>query len=194
MKIVLASSSARRKQILRKLVDNFDVFVSCFQEDNITFDGDCGSYVMNVAAGKAMDVSSKISGKDVIVIGCDTIVYFHGKIFGKPKDENEAFHMLKSLSGNEHQVYSGIAVIDKSSNNIKSDFVKTNVRFSDISDKQIEKYLKIGEYSDKAGAYGIQGYGGVFVQQIHGCYYNVVGLPLNRLYKMLSEMGVNLKL
>ncbi|WP_446898699.1 Maf-like protein [Clostridium sp. LBM24168] len=192
MKIVLASSSIRRKQLLGRLVDNFDVFVSSFREESVVFGGNCEKYVMDLASGKARDVCSKINERDVIVIGCDTIVYFRGNILGKPRDKDEAYNMLKSLSTNEHHVYSGIAIIDKTSNIMKKDFVKTSVRFSNISDEQIEKYLKTEEYADKAGAYGIQGYGGVFVSEIHGCYYNVVGLPLNKLYDMLTGMGVNL--
>ncbi|MBP2032988.1 septum formation protein [Clostridium algifaecis] len=192
MKIVLASSSIRRRQLLGRLLENFDVFVSDFKEDSVRFEGDCGKYVMELALGKAKNVCSKLKNEQAIIIGCDTVVYLNGKILGKPENENDAFNMLKALSGNEHQVYSGIAVIDKTSGTVKSDFVKTVVKFSDISDDQIKKYLKRGEYKDKAGAYGIQGYAGVFVSEIHGCYYNVVGLPLNRLYQILTGMGVNL--
>lgn len=192
MKIVLASSSVRRKQLLGKLVDNFDVFAGGFPEESVVFDGNCETYVMDLASGKAEAVCSKMRERNAIIIGCDTVVYFKGNILGKPRDKDEAFNMLKSLSANKHQVYSGIAVIDKASEIMKKDFVKTTVRFSNISDEQIKKYLKTAEYKDKAGAYGIQGYGGVFVSEIHGCYYNVVGLPLNRLHEMLTGMGVNL--
>lgn len=192
MKIVLASSSIRRRELLERLIDNFDVFVSNFKEDSVKFKGDCSKYVMELALGKAEDVSNKLEGEQAVIIGCDTVVYLNGNILGKPKDENDAFNMLKALSGNEHQVYSGIAVVDKTSGTVKKDFVKTTVKFSDISDDQIEKYLKRGEYKDKAGAYGIQGYAGVFISEIHGCYYNVVGLPLNKLYEILTGMGVNL--
>ncbi|MBA5849932.1 Maf-like protein [Clostridium sp. cel8] len=192
MKVVLASASIRRQQLLKRLVDNFDVFVSNFSEESVEFKGDCSTYVMDLALGKAKNACLKLPEKNLVIIGCDTVVYFNGKIFGKPKDRDEAFYMLKSLSGNEHQVYSGIAVINKELGIVEKDFVKTSVKFSDISDDEIERYLKKGEYKDKAGAYGIQGYGGVFVSEIHGCYYNVVGLPLNKIYKILVGMGVNL--
>lgn len=192
MKIVLASSSIRRKQLLGRLVDDFDVFVGGFPENSVTFNGDCSEYVMDLAFGKAESACSKLDEKQLIVIGCDTVVYFNGSIFGKPKDKYEAYHMLKCLSSNEHEVYSGIAVIDKEHGTTRKDFVKTTVEFSNLSDDQIERYLEKGEYVDKAGAYGIQGYGGVFVSQIHGCYYNVVGFPLNKVYEMLVGMGVNL--
>jgi septum formation protein len=192
LKIVLASASSRRKELLKRLVKSFQVIVSDFNESSIVFHKDCASYVMKLAEGKAKNVCDKCTDRDLIIIGCDTVVFFNGKIMGKPSSGEEAFYMLKSLSGNEHRVYSGISVIDKSSNKIYNDFVCTTVKFSEIDDRQIEKYLKTGEYIDKAGSYGIQGYGGIFVEEICGCYYNVVGLPLNKLYNMLSRMGVNL--
>jgi len=192
MKIVLASASSRRKELLKRLTGNFEVMVSDFDENSVEFDGNCGSYVMELAEGKAKNVCSKLKDNSSIIIGCDTIVFFREKILGKPGSIEEAFNMLKSLSGNEHEVYSGISIINKSSNKIIKDFVCTRVIFSKIDDKRIKEYLKTGEYKDKAGAYGIQGRGGIFVREIHGCYYNVVGLPLNKLYNMLSGMGVNL--
>ncbi|MPN01510.1 Septum formation protein Maf [bioreactor metagenome] len=95
--------------------------------------------------------------------------------------------MLSMLSGNIHKVYSGLAIVDISKNMVKKDYVCTEVKFSKLSTDQILNYIKTGEPMDKAGAYGIQGYGGIFVEKIHGCYYNVVGLPINKLYGMLKE-------
>lgn len=190
MNIVLASASIRRHELLRRLADKFEILVSDFDENAVKFDGDCGSYVMRIAEGKALDVCKHIQNESII-IGCDTIVSFGNKILGKPENEDEAFSMLKLLSGTSHQVFSGIAVINSLSGKIIRDYVCTNVKFSDLSDDAIRKYIEKGEYKDKAGAYGIQGYGGIFVEEIHGCYYNVVGLPLNRLSKMLREMGVS---
>jgi septum formation protein len=190
MKIVLASASIRRQELLKRLTDEFEIIVSNFDEDRVEFSGDCGSYVMELAEGKASDVCKKMQSES-IVIGCDTIVSFGNKILGKPKDKTEAFNMLKFLSGNSHQVYSGIVLVNTRSEKIIRDYVCTDVKFSELSDSEIRKYIENGEYKDKAGAYGIQGYGGVFVEKIHGCYYNVVGLPLNKLSKMLVEMGVN---
>ncbi|HBC96192.1 MAG TPA: septum formation inhibitor Maf [Clostridium sp.] len=192
MKIVLASASSRRRELLKRLVKNFQVIVSDFNEDSVAFQGDCSSYVMKLAEGKAKNVCNKCTCRDSIIIGCDTVVFLDGEIMGKPSGSKEAFCMLRALSGKEHQVYSGISIVDKSSNEIYSDFACTNVKFSKIDDRQIERYLKTGEYKDKVGSYGIQGYGGIFVEKIHGCYYNVVGLPLNKLYNMLRKMGVNL--
>lgn len=191
MKIILASASSRRQELLKRLTEEFLIIISNFDENSVNFNGDFGSYVEELALGKARDVYCGVEDESII-IGCDTIVSFKGKVLGKPKDKHEAVTMLKALSGSVHQVYSGLAVINKLTGKIVKDFVCTDVKFDTLSDNQIEKYIEKEEYSDKAGAYGIQGYGGVFVEEIRGCYYNVVGLPLNKLLKILKEMGVNL--
>lgn len=191
MKIVLASASIRRQELLERLTDNFQVIVSDFNEDLVHFENNCSDYVRNLSYGKALAVAEKLK-EPSIVIGCDTIVAFEGKVLGKPKDYKDAFYMLKMLSGKSHQVYSGISIIDTATKYTVMDYVLTEVKFSELSDTDIKKYIKSGEPMDKAGAYGIQGLAGVFVEEIHGCYYNVVGLPLNKLNKMLLGMGVNL--
>lgn len=191
MEFILASASERRKELLSRIIKNFNIIISDFDEQSVIFDDDCGEYVRKLALGKAKTVADKLENKSII-IGSDTVVYQNGKILGKPKDDRAAFSMLKSLSGGSHEVYSGIAIINKYTNEIKTDFVCTEVFFSKLSDEDINNYIKSREPMDKAGAYGIQGNGGIFVEKIHGCYYNVVGLPLNRLYNMLKEMGVNL--
>ena len=192
MELILASASERRKELLQRLTYNFNIIISNFDEDKVEFEGHCGSFVEKLARGKALDVVSGI-GNNKIVIGCDTIVAYNGKILGKPKNEEDAFSMLKLLSGNTHEVYSGIALINTDNMEIKTAHVCTKVKFSDIADEEIRAYISTKEPMDKAGAYGIQGFGGVFVEEIHGCYYNVVGLPLNKLNFMFKEMGVNLK-
>lgn len=192
MRIILASASERRRELLKRILCDFEVIVSQFDEDNIGFNGDCGNYVIELAKGKGMNVASNIEDKNSLIIACDTVVFFNGKVLGKPKNEKEAFSMLKELSGNVHLVYSGIFIYNKENNSMMTDYVCTEVKFSNLSDELIEKYIESKEPFDKAGAYGIQGYGGIFVERINGCYYNVVGLPLNSLYKMLKEMGVNL--
>lgn len=190
MKIVLASASERRQELIKRIFESFDICVSSFDEAKVEFNGVCSTYVMEIAKGKALNVTNSMEEK-AVVIGCDTIVSLDGKILGKPIDSGDAEDMLKYLSGKTHQVYSGIAIVDSYSGNIKTDYSCTDVRFSEISSQEIEKYIETGEPFGKAGAYGIQGYGGVFVEEIHGCYYNVVGLPLNKLKKMFREMGVN---
>lgn len=191
MRIVLASASERRQSLLRRLIHNFDVIVSDFNEEEVAFNGDCAKHVMELAKGKALTVS-EIINVNAVIIGSDTLVAYNGHILGKPKNELEAFQMLKLLSGNVHQVYSGVAIYDTSSKELKIDYVCTNVKFSELTEEEIKKYIATEEPMDKAGAYGIQGFGGVFVEEIEGCYYNVVGLPLNKVKFMLREMGVNL--
>lgn len=187
VKIILASASARRKELLRRIVEEFSVIVSDFNEESVSFNGDCGEYVKTLAEGKALTVA-KNSDKESVVIGSDTIVTIDNKILGKPKNTEDAFFMLKQLSGREHEVYSGIAVVDVKNNEIISDYVCTKVKFSQLSEKQINDYVDSGDPLDKAGAYGIQGKAGVFVEKIDGCYYSVVGLPLNKLNSMLEEV------
>lgn len=191
MNIILASASPRRMELLKRITENFSVVVSEFDENSVTYSGDCMQYVKEIALGKAMDVAGKLN-KSSIVIGCDTIVYHKGRVLGKPKDKQEALHMLENLSGDMHQVYSGVAVIDTENNSVKTDYMCTDVFFSKLSYEEINNYIDTLDWVDKAGAYGIQGKAGIFVEKIHGCYYNVVGLPLNLLYHMLMEMGVNL--
>ncbi len=191
MNIILASASERRAELLKKITSNFKIKVSNFEESDIPFSGSCEDYVMALARGKAMDITSGVK-KPAAIIGCDTVVYFNGKVLGKPKDNEEAFQMLSDLSGNTHEVYSGVAVINTETQEISTEFVRTEVKFSKLSEEEINNYIETGEPFDKAGAYGIQGAAAIFVEEIKGCYYNVVGLPVNKLYYMLREMGVNL--
>ena len=187
MKIILASASERRSELLKRLVDDFEILVSDFDESTVKYKGSVDEYVKEIALGKAMKIKDKAS-EDSIIISADTVVVFKGKVLGKPKDEKDAFNMLKALQGNIHYVYSGLAILNKKTNIIKQESVKTKVIFSEISDEEILKYIKTKEPMDKAGSYGIQGYGGVFVEGIEGCYYNVVGLPLNRLKSLLNSV------
>ena len=198
MKLILASASERRQELLKRITKDFCIMVSNFNEDEVLLGDECDKYVKELAKGKAQAVVSKAIAEfscfneEIIIIGCDTIVSCNGKILGKPKNEKEAFDMLRLLSGKTHEVYSGIALIQPQLDIIKSESLCTKVKFSTLSDEEIIKYIKTKEPMDKAGAYGIQGYGGVFVEEIHGCYYNVMGLPLNKLNFMLKGMGVNL--
>lgn len=191
MNIVLASTSERRIELLSRLTADFKTIDSKFDETKVKFNNNPSQYVMEIASGKA-ESASKILKSDAVIIGCDTVVYFNGRIFGKPADKNEAFHMLNELSGNIHKVYSGISIINTVSGETQTDYVCTDVKFSTIPEQKIIKYMSTGEPMGKAGAYAIQGYAAVFVEEIHGCYYNIVGLPLNKLNSMLMKMGVNL--
>ncbi|MBZ9608552.1 Maf-like protein [Clostridium estertheticum] len=191
MDIILASASLRRVELLKKITSNFKVIVSDFEESDVLFSGNCGDYVMTLAKGKAVAVCSSVK-KPAVIIGCDTIVYFKGKVLGKPKNNKQAFQMISDLSDNTHEVYTGIAVINTETQEISTEYVCTEVKFSKLSSIEINNYIEKGESLDKAGAYGIQGAASLFVEEIKGCYYSVVGLPVNKLYFMLREMGVNL--
>ena len=187
LKFILASASERRKDLLSRIVSNFEVKISNFDEEKVEVSTNIENYVKTLAEGKAKDVALNCDN-DSIIIGADTIVVIGNNILGKPKDKNHAFEMLKLLSNNVHRVYSGVAVINNQKNIMKSECLYTEVYFSEISDDEIWRYIESGECLDKAGAYGIQGYGGVFAEKINGCYYNVVGLPLNLLNKMINNV------
>ncbi|WP_294403642.1 Maf-like protein [uncultured Clostridium sp.] len=187
MKIILASASERRQELLHRLVDDFDIAVSSFDESTVPFEGDIDEYVKAVALGKAADIRKSIN-EDALIISADTIVTQGNRILGKPKDKQDALEMLQCLQGKSHFVYSGIVVINTKTDVTKAESLSTKVTFSKISDKEILEYIETGEPLDKAGSYGIQGRGGVFVEGIEGCYYNVVGLPLNKLKSMLDEV------
>lgn len=175
---------------MSRITSEFQVVVSNFDEDTVAFSGDVEKYVMEIAKGKALDVAKQY--KEDIVIGCDTVVVYENKVLGKPKDKIEAYDMLKMLSDRTHFVYSGLFIIDTKRNIIRNNFEKTEVFFSKLTEKDITRYIDTGEPMDKAGAYGIQGKGGIFVKKINGCFYNVMGLPINKLNSMIREMGVNL--
>lgn len=187
MHYILASASPRRQELLTKIVENFEIVVSNFDEDSIQFNGDVENYVKTLAEGKAQNVAS-LSNDGSIIIAADTVVVIEGKILGKPKSEDDAYNMLKLLSNKVHRVYSGIAVINTANNIMKSEAVFTEVKFSELTHEDIIDYINSKEPLDKAGAYGIQGLGALFVEKINGCYYNVVGLPLNKLNKIIKEV------
>lgn len=187
LKVILASASERRQDLLSRLVDDFEILVSNFDENEIKFDGNVKEYVEKIALGKAKDVFNRIKD-NFIIIAADTIVTLDNEILGKPKDEEDAFNMLRKLSGKTHKVYSGIVLINTKTGKVLKDSLCTEVKFSILKDNEIKQYIESGEPLDKAGAYGIQGNGGVFVEEIRGCYYNVVGLPLNKLKCMINEI------
>lgn len=173
--------------MLHRIVDDFITIKSDFDETKVKLESSISEYVEDIALGKAEAVLHK-ADKESIIIAADTIVTIDGKVLGKPNDKKEAFEMLKNLSNRTHFVYTGLVLINKKSNKVLKDSVCTEVKFSKLSDEDINKYIETNEPMDKAGAYGIQGKGGIFVEEIKGCYYNVVGLPLNRLRKMLLEI------
>ena len=191
MKVILASKSPRRVEILEKIVKEFEVVQSNFDENTIDFKGDIEKYVKDLSRNKAIEVSKRLN-EPSIVIAADTVVFQGGKVLEKPKNEEDAFSMLSSLSGNTHKVYSGICLINTYDDTVVTDCDCTEVRFSELNPRQIRNYINSGEPMDKAGAYGIQGLGGAFVEGIKGCYYNVMGLPLNKLYKALEDYDITI--
>lgn len=191
MKVILASKSPRRVEILEKIVKEFEVVQSNFDENTIDFKGDIEKYVKDLSRNKAIEVSKRLN-EPSIVIAADTVVFQDGKVLEKPKNEEDAFSMLSSLSGNTHKVYSGICLINTYDDTVVTDCDCTEVRFSELNPRQIRNYINSGEPMDKAGAYGIQGLGGAFVEGIKGCYYNFMGLPLNKLYKALENYDITI--
>ena len=189
MKVILASKSPRRVEILEKIVKEFEVVQSNFDENTIDFKGDIEKYVKDLSRNKAIEVSKRLN-EPSIVIAADTVVFQNGKVLEKPKNEEDAFSMLSSLSGNTHKVYSGVCIVNTENLDIESFVCETKVKFSKLTDDQIDRYIESKEPMDKAGAYGIQGLGGVFVEKIDGCYYNVMGLPINKLNAFLCSYKI----
>lgn len=190
MRLVLASASPRRYELLKKITSDFIQISSGFDETKVANNSGTSNYVINIARGKALEVAARV--EDSIVIGCDTVVELDEIVMGKPRDKQEAINMLKSLSGRCHSVYTGICIINTKTKHKMEDFEKSDVYFSKLSEKEIKWYISTKEPLDKAGSYGIQGYGSRFVERIEGCYFNIVGFPVNKIYSMLKLMGVNL--
>ena len=165
-KIVLASNSPRRIEMMKKYVDIITYIPDIVEKVN-SFDYP-QTTVMKVAFEKALNVYLKYK-ENALIIAADTIVYLD-EIMGKPKDEAEAYKMLSLLSGKTHYVFTGICIIDTESSKKIVDYEKTQVVFNELTEGLIKRYLKTYEYLDKAGAYGIQGYGELLVKEIHGCY------------------------
>lgn len=184
--MVLASKSPRRKFLLEMLGLQFEIVPSNFEEENVSTEIEPAAYVKHLAEEKAKEVANRI-GNQKVLISADTIVVLDNKIINKPYDKQDAFNILSSLSDNEHYVYSGVSL--KSEEKQITHYAKTKVRFRDLSENEIWAYIETGSPMDKAGAYGIQDdFGALFVKEITGCYYNIVGFPLETFYRMLKEM------
>ena len=180
--IILASASPRRKEILELADLKFEVMPSDAQE--ITTKTAPNEVVMELASIKAKDIYKK-SEKQSMIVGADTVVAYQGQILGKPTDKADAKRMLTMLSGQTHEVYTGVCVIEDGKT--KTFYEETKVTFYEISDEQIDRYIKTGEPMDKAGSYGIQGKAAVFIKGIEGDYYNVVGFPIARFLQEITK-------
>ena len=189
MSIVLASASPRRKELLEMLgVTDLKVITATGEEVAPEGAGP-EELVMALSAAKAREVAKRCD-RDDVVIAADTIVWHHGKVYGKPHSRQEAIEMLESLSGDTHQVFTGVTVMHNGHLDIQSEM--SRVSFRQLNRQEIERYVDTGEPMDKAGAYGAQGKGSLFVRGIYGDFFNVMGLPLCRLGEMLNKQGVGL--
>lgn len=189
--IILASASPRRKELLEQIGLRFQVVPS--NADEIEMPGETPEeHVVRLSIDKAAEVAGREEVEGRWFIGSDTIVLCNGQILGKPENDQHAAEMLRMLSGREHRVLSGYAIIDRQSGQQRAEAVSTNVRFRELTDEEIARYIASGEPADKAGSYAIQGLGVCFVAGIEGSYTNVVGLPLCRLTLALKELGVPL--
>ena len=183
---ILASQSPRRRQLLEQIGAQFEVICGSADEADVPKELSPDLYVRELAVLKANSVAG-LTDKPALIIGADTVVVSNGKILGKPSDEQHAVQMLRELSGETHSVYTGIAIADTTDMKIASVYERTLVTFRELSDAEIIEYVRKYRPFDKAGAYGIQEYAGVFVSRIDGDYCNVVGLPLCRLYTLIKD-------
>ena len=183
MDIILASASPRRKEILQNVNLKFKIETSDVDEQILENEQPI-SLVLRLALEKGMSISNKYP--QALVISADTVVSEGGQILGKPKDEHEAKEMLSRLSGKTHQVITGISLIHSSNSKKIIDYVVSDVKFKQLSQDDIQNYINTNESLDKAGAYGIQGYGAVLVEEIKGDYFNIVGLPISKLSDLLK--------
>ncbi len=189
-KIILASASPRRKKLLEKMQLNFEVHPADIKESEISSPSP-QQLVEEISEKKVKEVALQRGHKGPeLIIGADTVVVYNDTVIGKPKDKWEAKQILKKLSGTCHQVLTGICVYETQLKKLSQSCVVTDVYFSALSSKEIVKYINTGEPFDKAGAYGIQGRGGIFVRKIEGSYDNVVGLPRFELRQLLKEYNV----
>lgn len=181
-KIILASASPRRKELMT--LAGYDFEVKCADIiETVPENAKPEDVVMSLALQKAQAVARE--NPEAIVVGSDTVVALDEKILGKPHSKQEAVEMLRSLSGRRHRVYTGVAIIKGEKS--KTFFEKTEVEFYPLSDEETESYVATGEPMDKAGAYGIQGRGALLVKGIDGDYFNVMGLPIAKLYREMKD-------
>ena len=188
MDIILASKSPRRRALLEQMgVRDFRIVTPDIDE-HMDRGLPPAELVRQISLEKAQAVAAQ-ADPNTVVIAADTVVALDGVVLGKPANKEEAFRMLSLLSGNRHQVYTGLTVLR--GEQVFSQWEETAVTFRSLTAEEIEAYIATGEPMDKAGAYGIQGYGALFIQGISGDYYNVMGLPVCRLGQILGQLGMD---
>jgi septum formation protein len=199
--LILASGSPRRSELLSRIGLPFEVVVSGTDESQEGHD-DAVSYAVAMSANKANEVAGMLAirqdtpgrmynGAGFLVLAADTVVARHGHILGKPVNREDAFRMLSLLSGGWHDVITALTILRTQTGQTVTETETTRVLFRELDVSLIERYLATGEAFDKAGAYGVQGYGSLLVERMDGDYYNVMGLPLHRLSRMLERVGVS---
>jgi septum formation protein len=188
MQLILGSQSPRRKEILEFFSVPFIQASPSFDEDSVPFNGDPEEYVCALSKGKGEALRERFP--EALILTADTIVFREGKVYGKPKDMDEAIQILSELAGEWHAVYTGVTV--QNQGEVLSRAEVTHVLFHSLTLEEIRHYLACTHWRDKAGGYAIQGKGGIIVRKINGCYYNVMGLPLNTVESLLSHFGVEL--
>ncbi len=186
--LILASKSPRRKEILNFFSIPFEIIDSKFDEKKVVFISDPQSYAIEIAENKAKSLNEKYY--ENIIISADTIVYANNKIFTKPKDANEAYQMLNELSNSWHQVFTAVCI--KHKGKIFKDIEETKILFHALEEKQMKKYHDAFYFSDKAAGYAIQKAGSIIIKKMVGCYYNVMGMPINTLKNLLLNVGIDL--
>lgn len=188
-KIILASASPRRRELLAQAGYEFDIQVSHKEEVYISETPD--EIVKELALLKAKDIAEQNDAKNMIVIGADTVVAHKGAILGKPKSKEDAFDMIRAFQGDKHQVYTGVAILDydvDGKETIVNHAVKTDLYVNPMTDEEIWKYIESDNIMDKAGSYGIQSGFAVYIEKIEGDYFNVVGLPISYIYEQLKQL------
>lgn len=188
-KIILASQSLRRKELLERIGLKFEIAPSSYEED-MTLKMTPAKLVEHLSLGKAQDVAQKYN--DAIVIGADSIIALGNEVFGKPKTPERAKEMLRELSGRAHLAITGFSIIDTKTGKQVSKSVETKVYFKKLSEEEIDAYVATGEPLDKGGAYGIQMRGGIFVEKVEGDFFNIVGLPIFELVAELKKFGIEI--
>lgn len=188
LKIILASASPRRRELMNQVGLTPEIVPSAVEEVITSTLPD--QVVQELSQQKAADVAARYAGQDVVVVGADTVVSIDDEILGKPKDEEDAVHMLLKLSGRKHQVYTGVTLIFPATEEKITFAVKTDVHVYPITEEAARRYAATGDPLDKAGAYGIQGTFAAYISGITGDYNNVVGLPIGHICQVLRERGL----
>ena len=188
-KIILASASPRRRELMAQAGYEFEVQVSHKEETYISETPD--DIVKELALLKARDIAEQNEAKDLVVIGADTVVAYQGAILGKPSSKEDAFAMIQSFQGDKHQVYTGVAILsydEEGNETVVNHAVKTDVYVNSMTDEEIWKYIESDNVMDKAGSYGIQSGFAIHIEKIEGDYFNVVGLPISYIYNILKDI------